>query len=1020
MNTHLLLHRFSGCLVAALLFGLGVCMPAAAEEVTMRARVMQMTPADHYVRIFWRWGGEGLGGDPVRGEITAVGLAEPAAPNDPLEEIMLPELDKQPEDPGVKIEHDKVKLLDYYWLQPGSWSPVVPISTFRRGGSKLFLTVTFDGKPINPKQPAQPLRDLLVEFEFKYRDKVITRFTEAGPDGPTVGIVIPLGAVNADGSPTAAFAENAMGLRQYALRKAEALEKLPWAKLPLPRKFGFLTNFGGYGTGSGYGVRTTDKEVMIAEMRVIRQLGCNGFRNVPAFISEMIQQGTGIGSDYRRVWIGGGLGGFRIPMTEREERTGRIKHAPPGAGCPYHPGLANRDAEVQAEVDQLMRTTARKSMVEEMWVLTVDEIGSVFGGAPEGKEHMGACPYCRKAFQEYVKGFGCTLEDFGAGNWDDIRPTYGYWAKTYEEQQREKKEAWEAYEASLDPEKPKGTIIPNEGDLPAIDRDTEVIDLIDEEAANAPAPGAAEGKAGSQDRKPPLSERGWNLLHYYSRRFNNDSSARLFTPMRDALNRENERKREAIAAGRPDVPEARQPWMYLYSLRGNNFLMGGHSLDFFDFYRYGDNGFMYETSNRDPRVWQWDSYLCDVGRILVEKMDKRFGIYVKPHRGAPVQRALSAASRNCSLIYWYTYGPEWAKGDTFGGNMDILAACSRAARLIGGAEEVIYDAAWARPAEVAVVRPRTSEFFEHNNSWENGKWIYAALTHAHIPVDPLDEGFLMSEDLSRYKVIYISGSHLRQDVAERLANWVAAGGTLYTSGGGLAWNEAGEPLTALQAVLGLKNRGGMDIWADSGRYGATGLGGPKKVKDPPTGGAALAGAATPAETVPLVFGREGLDPAPGAEVLARYADGGAAVTRSARGKGAVYVVGFYAGLEYAVDTMKGNYNMATDYLPEKRGFVTAPLQAAGVKPVVDASHPLLEGVLLKNRQTGKQAVTLMNWAYQGRTLVPQQDVTIRLRDLGAVRVRSLALDKVLPVAREGGDTLVTLEKIDDGDILLIE
>lgn len=491
--------------------------------------------------------------------------------------------------------------------------------------------------------------------------------------------------------------------------------------------------------------------------------------------------------------------------------------------------------------------------------------------------------------------------------------------------------------------------------------------------------------------------------------------------MRDALEQENEKKRKALAEGRLDAPEAQQPWVYHYCLRGNTFLMGGHSLDFFDFYRYADNGFMYETSNRDPRIWQWDSYLCDVGRTLSEKMGKRFGIYVKPHRGAPVQRMLAAISRDCKLIYWYTYGPEWAKGDTFGGNLEILKVCSKAARLAGGAEDVIYDAAWAKPAEVAVVRPRTSEIFENNNSWENGKWVYTAIQHTHIPVDALDEGLLMSEDLSRYKVIYISGSHIRLDVAEKLGRWVAAGGVLYTSGGGLARNEANEPQTALQSVLGLKSRGAVDVWADSGRYGATSLGGPRKVKDPPANGAALAWTDAQAETVPLTFGREVLDPAPGAEVLARYADGGAAVTRHAHGKGAVYVVGFYAGLEYAVDAMKDGYNMATDYLPGKRRFVTLPLQAAGVLPVVDASHPLIEGIMLKNRQTGRQAVTLSNWAYQGRNLVPQANVAIRLRDPGNVaQVTSLALGKTLPVTREGKDVIIKLDRLDEGDILLLE
>ncbi len=73
---------------------------------------------------------------------------------------------------------------------------------------------------------------------------------------------------------------------------------------------------------------------------------------------------------------------------------------------------------------------------------------------------------------------------------------------------------------------------------------------------------------------------------------------------------------------------------------GNTFLMGGHSLDFFDFYRHADNAMVYETSNRDARVWSWDSYLCDVGRILTAKLQDRVRrLREAPSRGADPARA---------------------------------------------------------------------------------------------------------------------------------------------------------------------------------------------------------------------------------------------------------------------------------------------------------------------------------------------------------------------------------------------
>ena len=139
----------------------------------------------------------------------------------------------------------------------------------------------------------------------------------------------------------------------------------------------------------------------------------------------------------------------------------------------------------------------------------------------------------------------------------------------------------------------------------------------------------------------PVLTGGPKATTYYTRKFNNHATAQLFADLAAACDAENAKKRQSLAQGETSGPAA-QPWLYSYALRGNTFLMGGHSLDFFDFYRYADNAFVYEMSNRGWQVWQWDSYLCDVGRILTREMNKPFGVYVKPHRGSPVQRSLSA------------------------------------------------------------------------------------------------------------------------------------------------------------------------------------------------------------------------------------------------------------------------------------------------------------------------------------------------------------------------------------------
>lgn len=522
---------------------------------------------------------------------------------------------------------------------------------------------------------------------------------------------------------------------------------------------------------------------------------------------------------------------------------------------------------------------------------------------------------------------------------------------------------------------------------------------------------------------------------YYSRKFNNYASARLFSPLRQAFDAANAKKKAALASGDTSSAVAKQPWLYSYALRGNTFLMGGHSLDFFDFYRQADNAFVYETSNTGRQIWQWDSYLCDVGRVVSQRMNKQFGIYVKPHRGAPVQRALSAVSRGATMLYWYTYGPDYWKGDSFADNAETLALASKAAHLIGKTEEVLFGAKWALPAEVAIVKPRCSEFLGNDAQWENAKWVYTALAHAHIPVDPIDEVMLAHDGLSRYRIIYLNGSHLPRKSAEALARWVQQGGVLWTSGFGCARDEANQPLQALEPVLGLEGRTEPELWYKIERYKATAV---QSFTDPRAklgqvpAAARVQGTGPYAASFPLVVGREILKPGQDTRVLARYADGSAAMTVHDYGKGRAYVVGFYPGLEYSAAVRDGAADMARDFDSSRLNFVAVPALEV-TKPVVATSVPAVEGIFLRNLK-GKQAVTLMNWAYKSLGSNPDfrggsqpafglaelKDVQIRIRGAGSLqKVTSAMLDKELPFSREGETVTVSLPQLQEGEVLLL-
>jgi len=910
------------------------------DNLTIRIRLKGIEPGNP-TSIKWRHGGEGQGGKVIRGVFPKVGVPADAPP-------------------------------EAHTLPVGEWSAPVPIvSLAERFSEKFFLTVTAGnpGKTVdrNTGRREGHSTDVTFEFEFRFGDEVVKKFTTAGPDGGTATIVVPVYRLVEGVRPNSPeFIEELTDVLGYAQRRAEALENLPWANWPLPGKYAIINNVGGYGTGSGYGIRTTDRAVTLAELRSLRQLGVNGFRGGPDFVLQMLKEDDPEAKKWNRAMITNIMG---FPVDKY--RSGRNED--PHAGCPFGENVA-------ARTQQLVKESLENVLslpVEEVWGLTVDEIGTVVDGSREKKAHLSVCPRCIRGFQEWLKRKGLKPSDFGVEDWSGVRPL----------------NVWD-----------------------------------------------------SESDRPWMRDRGLALAAYYTRDFNNHVTAMMFTSLKEAFARANEAKRAALArGGEPDSPQVRQPWIHSYALRGNTFLMKGHSLDFFDFYRLADNAIVYETSNRGPRIWGWDSYLCDVQRVVATKMNLARGIYIKPHRGAPVQRMLSAVSRGNTMLYWYTYGPDYKKGDSFSQDAEALQLTSKATHLLGAAEDALYGSRWAIPAEVAVVKPETTQRWMNLSdnpphltaAWENAKWVYSALQHAHIPVDPIDEIMLAEEDLSQYKIIYVSGSHITKKAAKALAGYVKDGGTLYTSGWGLVRDEANQPLTALQPVLGLQDRQEPEMWYSVSLYGATSI---ESYDEPDNrlanvpSGAKIAAGDTIKDSFTPVVGREVLGPEGDTEILARFADGTAAMTRHSYGKGQVYVVGFFPGLEYSVSIRRLDFNMRRDLDTVRRLAIAAPALEL-TRPVVNASDPLVEGVLMKNAGNGKRAVTLANWAYgvaairqdtSGRRSaivkhLPAEGLKITIRATERTKqVVSCMLRQTLKFTESGDNIVVELPRLDEGDVLLLK
>lgn len=868
-------------------------VPPVVEQrrTVIRVRISGLEPGGD-AQAGWRQGGEGLGGEARKGSFLGAD--------------------------GGALRVDE-------WSQPLALEQLLPAAS----PALSFVTLTAGESGRQANRP--PSKNVGFEIEQLFEGRVVRSLQSNEAEGGTLTLVVP----ENDGAPVTELSTAAQ------LAQARAAFLRSHAGVPakaLPQRLAIVSDLGGFGSGSGYGIRVTSPDVMRTELSSLLLLGATGLRAAPSFV---LQEGLPGRSRFRaRV-----LGPVTYPTPDK-------RREPAGAGCPFDPGL-----EIRTEGwAKNALAAARAENSDEVWTLTVDEIGAVTDLASEGKAHLATCDRCRAGFVSWLKAARYTPAQLGASTWQDVRPL----------------SIWD------------------------------------------------------NPQQPWLKSEGLRRRAYLTRSFLNVKSASMFTRLRDELAAYNAQPRPAGSTEPSRI--------YSYALRGCTFISNGSSLDFFEFYRHADNAIVWETSNRDARSWGWDSYLTDVQRVLGRELGLAQGIYVKPHRGAPLQRALSAVARGATFINWYTYGPDYFKGDSFSSDFPALEQTQRAAQLLGKAEPWLYGAKLHQPPRVAVVKPETTSAWSTLGntglplaSLENAKWVYSALQHAHVPVDPLDERFINELDLTGYAAIYVNGSHVTQAAAAALRRYVQRGGTLITSAGGLSRDEADQPLRSLYTMLGVRERQPPELPCAIDVFRA------KRFQS-------LAGCAEldrltvgQDEPLPLSIGKERLEPLSDSQVLARFADGSPAMLRHPFGKGQAFLVGTFAGLEYAAPVLRDGFDMQRDFAAARRSYLLEPIRALLEDPVA-CSNPLVEPVLLKAGQGGGFALTLSNFGYAALDNNPEttgdvhqvrlqvaRDVRLVVHHLPAIqRVYSVALDRELAFERTADGVAITLDRLDEGDVLRLE
>jgi hypothetical protein len=416
--------------------------------------------------------------------------------------------------------------------------------------------------------------------------------------------------------------------------------------------------------------------------------------------------------------------------------------------------------------------------------------------------------------------------------------------------------------------------------------------------------------------------------------------------------------------------------------------------------------------------------MADLTRTISLRSGRPVLVYVKPHRGATIQRLLGIAARGVKAFDWYD--DESGRSGMNGQSDKIdrnLRNQGKAARLLGAAEDVLYDAMRVpERSEVAFLSAnRVNGSAAH---FQDAKWVWTALQHDGVVVDVIDEGLIERGDLSGRKVLYLVGVGLRQKAFETVREWVRKGGTLWTDICGMSSNEFGQAIVGVEELTGQKTHAPA-LWGTDPGYKATKLeefGGTEKGKpyEAPANAVIELKPAVGDGQAKAAIGREKLN-AEGAEILATFADGAPAVIGRHVGQGRVFVVGTYAGLAYSEKVRREDFDMSADFFATARRLVSfAAAQAVTARPAI-ASVPTVETALVRNGPDA--ALCLMNWTYRattnGAAHVPAQSLRVALPAIaGAAQVISSA-GRAVSIQADGKGSTLLIDRLDEGDTIVL-
>ncbi len=311
-------------------------------------------------------------------------------------------------------------------------------------------------------------------------------------------------------------------------------------------------------------------------------------------------------------------------------------------------------------------------------------------------------------------------------------------------------------------------------------------------------------------------------------------------------------------------------------------------------------------------------------------------------------KSASALCQGAKHFFYWTYGPTCTSTENYWsdlrGEYDGITAVTRQLAHCGDA-----IAKGRMPAtRLALLYSISSDLwqpFDYLHMLER-RCTYLSLVHDQYVADLVPEADVEGGRLEDYDVLYTCDPCIAAAAAEKIREWVRAGGRLYASCAAGSRNEFGEQVPGLADVFGIQPV--IDVELQPGRYRVRGALNHIPHLDKMSGFG--------------VIGMKASVEVAGGKVVDRFGDGTPAVIENTYGEGRVRYVAATPGVSYAKDARFVPRELKEQWPAAHRAFINATAQETGVSRPVQLSHPVVEAGLYVRGKTA--AVVLANFTHK--------------------------------------------------------